>query len=116
MKPFTIEEIIRIIYHDNPTERDKLLAEYPTYDAPRKADVTQIISDQYLSLYDDLAILKYEQFMDEVSTGIRQISTTMMQEAYRAVHEDLAQILTGKHQDNQKIQAIQQKIQALASN
>lgn len=114
MKPFTIEEIIKILLHSNATERDKLLAEYASYDEARKSDVTQILSDQYLTLYDDLAIIKYEQFMSEVTAGTRQISATMMQDAYKAVHEDLAQILTGKHNDNQEIKALQQKLQSLA--
>ncbi len=114
MKPFTTEEIIKIIYHDSPEERDKLLVEYAASEEDQKSDTTQIISEEFLTLYDDLAMYKYDQFMNEITAGTRQITGDMMQQAYRAVHEDLAQVLTGKHQDTQEIKALQQKLQTLA--
>lgn len=110
MKPFSIEEIIKLIFHNNPEQRDKLLAEYPTYDEAKKSDATQILSDQFLTYLDDLAILKYGEMMDEVTEGTRQISGDLMQQAYRAVHEDLRQVLSGKKQDDQRIKDLQEKL------
>ncbi|MGB4966290.1 MAG: hypothetical protein WBO77_04260 [Microgenomates group bacterium] len=114
MKPFTIEEKIKIIFQNKPAVRDALLLEYPKYDEVRKSDVIKIITEQYSTLFDDLAIIKYEQFMEEVSAGTRQLSNDMMQQAYQVAHEDLREILSGKHQDNQEIKALQQKIQSLS--
>ncbi len=114
MKTFSIEEIIKILFSNNTAKQNELLTEYGSADEMHKAELTQIMSDQFLTLFDELAVLKYEKFMDEVSNGARQIESNMMQEAYRAVHEDLAKVLTGEHSDNQEIKALQQKIQSLS--
>lgn len=114
MTPFTIEEKIKILFQADMRNRDILLEEYATCDSARKADIVQVITDQYASLYDGLAVLKYDELMNEVSEGIRTISNDLLQQAYAAVHEDLRDVLTGKVKDDQEIRNIQQKIQSLS--
>lgn len=115
MKTFSIEDIIKIIYQNNPTQGDSLIAEYATYDEARKDEVTAILLEQFNTYSEELAFLKYQEYLQEVEAGKRPISTELMQEARLAVDEDLAKVLTGEHSDNQEIKALQQKIQSLSA-
>jgi hypothetical protein len=60
---------------------------------------------------DKLAQLKYDHYMEEVETGKRQLTPTMMQEAYQAVHKEYQDILSGKQKEVQQIEDLRNKIQ-----
>ncbi|OGK17402.1 hypothetical protein A3D80_04605 [Candidatus Roizmanbacteria bacterium RIFCSPHIGHO2_02_FULL_40_13b] len=116
MNQFSIEDIIKILFQNNSVERDRLLAEYLTYEDARKSDVTRILLDQFHDFTEGLAISKYQTLLKEVSEGKRQIAGDIMQQARAAVYKELEPILSGKQNDTQEIQAIQDKIHTLASN
>lgn len=116
MKNFSIENVIKILYQNNPSQRDKIIAEYATFSEARKDEVTAILLEQFKNFTEELAFFKYQEFLQEVESGKRQISTELMQEARLAVDEDLAKVLTGESKDNQEIAALQQKLQSLSAN
>lgn len=114
MKDFSIENVIKILYQNNPAQRDKLIAEFTTYSEARKDEVTAILLEQFNNYTEELAFLKYQELLQDVESGKRTISTELMQEARVAVDADLAKVLSGEHSDNQEIAVLQQKIQSLS--
>lgn len=105
MVNFTVHDLATILQLDDSV-RENLRKNYENYSDAKKYDVLAILWDGVHELKKKLAVLKYEQFMQEVDAGKRELTNDMYDEAVKAVWQDFEDILTGKKKDVDQIEQI----------
>lgn len=110
---FTTKEILKLIPLDN-TLREQILKEYDSYGDGKKYDMGTIIWDAFTQLTNALIDLKFKKYMFEVENKQRKLTTDLYIKAKEAVYQDYDDILSGKKQDREQMEAIQKKLQSLA--
>ncbi|HRN70687.1 MAG TPA: hypothetical protein PLS49_05905 [Candidatus Woesebacteria bacterium] len=115
MKQFTIQEIIKIIPIDKEL-RDELISMYDTYSEEKKLAMTQIVWNAFGQVEDALKSYWTERVMLEVSEGKRQIETNLEDEVFKEVQKELEDRLTGKKEDQQKLNDVRTQLEKLIHN
>lgn len=109
MLNLTVFDLATILQLDDSV-RDNLRKNYDNYSDVKKYDVLSILWDGIHDLKKKLAVLKYEQFMQEVDAGKRELTNDMYDEAVKAVWQDFQDILSGKNNDIEEINRIRNQL------
>lgn len=111
MKNLTIFDIAKILQFDD-SQIAELKKNYDSYDDAKKVEVMDVMWQSFFDLHEKLSSLKYDQFMEEVAQGKRELKTDLFFQAKKAVMKDFEEILAGKPQENQQIEQLRNKLQS----
>ena len=109
MKDFTILDLETILQLDEPV-KENLRKNFDHYSDTLKYDILSILWDGVHELKKRLAKLKYEQFLQEVNEGKRELTTNLYDQAVKAVWKDFEAMLSGEKKDLEQIEAIRTKL------
>lgn len=112
MIDFKLPDLATILQFDE-TYKVKLKTDYENYDSGRKYEILKILWDGVFELKEKLAQLRYEQLLEEVEQGKRELATNLYQEAVKSVWDDFESIASGKNIDTEMIQSIRAQITPL---
>ena len=91
----------------------KLKADFDDYDTGRKYEILKILWDGVFELKEKLAQIRYEQLLEEVEQGKKELTTNLYQEAVRSVWDDFENLVSGKNKDEKLIESIRSQINPL---
>lgn len=112
MRELTIQEVIKSL----PLEEEvkiELLTNYGTYPENKKFAITQICWDAFGQMEDALQSFWTEQIMEEVASGKRVVKSTLAEEVQNAVWQDIEDRITGKNEDNEKLDKVRSELEKL---
>jgi len=115
MREYTITDIIRVLPFSKE-DREKLLADYPTYDDALQFEVKRICWEQFAVYLRTLSDLKEKTFLAEVQQGSRKLSSSFSDDAKKAVLDEFEDVLTGKKEELEQIDTIRTKLQELIAS
>ncbi|OGK11275.1 hypothetical protein A2954_06130 [Candidatus Roizmanbacteria bacterium RIFCSPLOWO2_01_FULL_37_12] len=114
MKKLTIFDIAEILQLDKDF-KENLKKNFDTYSEDLKYEIIETLWDGLYKLQDKLTELKYQQFMDEVSDGKRELTNKLYNEAKMAIWKDFEDNLSGKKQEIDQMEQIRFKLQSLTN-
>ncbi len=109
MDTYTIHDIATILQLDQSVKND-LQENFDRFDENAKCEIIKILWDGLHELKKRMAQLKYEQLLEEVGEGKRQLTTDLYQEAVKMVWQEFDDILAGKNKDVEKIEQIRSNL------
>lgn len=115
MKKFTIFEIAKLLNYSDQ-EIDSLKTEFKGYTEETRCNVMDVFYDSFYELLNQFSKVKYNQFLEEASSGKREVNSDLYQEAKRAVWQDFDDILAGKPQEKNEMEEIRNKLKFLTEN
>ena len=110
MRDLTITDLAKILQLDDAL-KEELKNKFDHYNESLKYKILDILWKSFHELKDELAKLKYEQFIVEVKEGKRQLMSNMYDEAVIAVWQDFENIL--EHNPNDLSQVRQDLYQQM---
>jgi len=114
MKKLNIFDIADILQLDQEF-KDNLKKNFDTYSEDTKFEITDTLWEGLYKLQNRLTEVKYQQYMDEVAQGKRQLTNQLYSEAKRAVWSDFEDILSGKKHEVDQMDEIREKLKSLST-
>lgn len=109
MLNLTVHDLATILQLDDAV-KENLRKNYDNYSDAKKYDVLAILWDGVHDLKKKLADLKYEQFLQEVDAGKRELTNDIYNQSVKAVWQDFQDILSGKNNDIEEINRIRSQL------
>lgn len=110
-----INDVLKILPFDE-AKRTEFISKIDSFDVNTRAQMESICWSLFTEYYEGLADIKYKELLQKATKNGHTLTHGLMDEAYEKVHEDFENVLNGKRQDTQQIQAIQEKLQSLTGN
>ncbi|OGK38583.1 hypothetical protein A3F03_00510 [Candidatus Roizmanbacteria bacterium RIFCSPHIGHO2_12_FULL_41_11] len=115
MRELTNIEVIKAIPFD-PVFKQKLLSNYQKYNEGQQYEIARLCWKAFHQMRRLLTDWKNEEFLREVAEGKKTITPTFNQEVAEAVWQDIENMISGKMQEQQKIEAIRLHLQDIISS
>lgn len=115
MRNYTVTDILKILPFDE-AKRAEFITKFDSSDVNARAQMESVCWSLFTEYYEGLADIKYKELLQKATEDGHKLTHGLMDEAYEKVHEDFENVLNGKQQDTQQIQAIQEKLQSLTGN
>jgi len=115
MKTYSILDLAIILQLDEPVKED-LRKNFDSYSNDLKYEIKQILWDGLHELKDRMAKIKYEELMQEVDEGKRELTTDLYDQALKRVWQDFDDVLSGKKKETEQIEQIRAKLQPLTQD
>ena len=107
----TIFDLAKILRFDDQQLSD-LKKDYETADNEKKVETIDIMWKGYFELYEKLCNLRYDQFLEEVAQGKRNLTNDLYLQAKKAVTKDFEEILAGKPEETQQINQLRDRLKS----
>lgn len=110
MKQFTISDLLKILQFDDGLKND-LLSHFEGYPDAKKSEILDILWNGVFELHGKLSELKYQQYLNEVEQGSRELTDRMYLRAKQETWKEIEEMAQGKKQEVEQIESIRQKLQ-----
>lgn len=115
MKKLTIFDIAKILKFDVNQTND-LKKDFENADNESKVEIMDTMWIAFFDLFKKLSDLKYNQLLEEVSQGKRELKMDLNLQAKKLTMKYLEDTLYGAPQENQQMDDIRNKLKSLIQN
>lgn len=112
IRALEVSDLLKIVPFEEDF-RNEINAEYASYSDALKYDVQRVLRDAYYEILEQQTVVKLQQLMMEVESGLRPLTPDLNDEAERLVEKDFEDILSGKKNEIQQMEDIRSKLQQL---
>lgn len=112
IRALEVSDLLKIVPFEDDF-RNEINAEYASYSDALKYDVQRVLRDAYYEILEQQTVVKLQQLMMEVESGLRPLTPDLNDEAERLVEKDFEYILSGKKNEIQQMEDIRSKLQQL---
>ena len=112
MRELSIQEIFKVIPLSSTT-REKLLAEYESYNENKKFAVSKICCDAFDRLFNELKLIKEQELTADVIQGKKQMNPSFENDVATAAWQTIEGMLSGKYEETNKLQAVRIELERL---
>jgi hypothetical protein len=115
MKKLTIFDIAKILKFD-VNQTNKLKKDFENANNESKVKIMETMWNSFFDLLKELSNLKYDQLLEEVSRGKRELKTDLYLQAKKEVIKEFEEILAGKPQETKQMDELRNRLKNLTQN